>query len=355
MRRRWRRNDHASTSTHGLFPHGEHRRSSSRCRNDGFTRRQQRCRQWQRELHPHLQLRHSRLHHGARHRRNSRLQRMVRMHLRKNRDMQRNCECQCDRHRHLCVAHYPHYAQLRGHRLAGPVQRGPSHRRHRRSDMGRRSALRQHVQPRHHQRLRSLQHALSSACFHHCHCNQHLRYDRRRFRDCRTHAASRFHGTGTHPRCRDSDPHHQSIHLRHECLSARAIRAERGQPFHQSLGRRCNLALQLPAGCHQFRKRLVLRKPHRSHRPQDTSEFNQQVQSDLATGTKTIGTVPVNGWVAKDGTSCSFPKTTYPSQVGFDPYGGTCGDGLYPWREQLHQRYRLQHHRCSIHGHQHRR
>jgi hypothetical protein len=63
---------------------------------------------------------------------------------------------------------------------------------------------------------------------------------------------------------------------------------------------------------------------------QDTSEFNQQVQSDLATGTKTIGTVPVNGWVAKDGTSCSFPKTTYPSQVGFDPYAGACGDGLYP-------------------------
>ena len=63
---------------------------------------------------------------------------------------------------------------------------------------------------------------------------------------------------------------------------------------------------------------------------QDTSEFNQQVQSDHATGTKTMGTVPVNGWVAKDGTSCSFPKTTYPNQVAFDPYGGACGDGLYP-------------------------
>src|SRR5579863_2362651 len=50
----------------------------------------------------------------------------------------------------------------------------------------------------------------------------------------------------------------------------------------------------------------------------DTSQFNQQVQSDLATGTKTMGTVPVNGWVAKDGTSCSFPKATFPSQVAFD-------------------------------------
>ena len=63
---------------------------------------------------------------------------------------------------------------------------------------------------------------------------------------------------------------------------------------------------------------------------EDTSEFNQQVVSDEATGTRTMGTVPVNGWVAKDGTSCSFPKASYPSQVAFDPYGGACGDGLYP-------------------------
>ncbi|HEY2470718.1 MAG TPA: glycoside hydrolase family 44 protein [Terracidiphilus sp.] len=62
---------------------------------------------------------------------------------------------------------------------------------------------------------------------------------------------------------------------------------------------------------------------------QDTGQFNQQVQSDQAIGARTIGTVPVNGWVAKDGTSCSFPKSTYASQVAFDPYGN-CGDGLYP-------------------------
>lgn len=63
---------------------------------------------------------------------------------------------------------------------------------------------------------------------------------------------------------------------------------------------------------------------------QDSSQFNQQVQSDQAIGARTIGTVPVNGWVAKDGSSCSFPKSTYPSQVAIDPYGGACGDGLYP-------------------------
>jgi len=63
---------------------------------------------------------------------------------------------------------------------------------------------------------------------------------------------------------------------------------------------------------------------------QDTSAFNQQVTSDISIGAKTIGTVPVLGYVAKDGTSCSFPKSTYPNQVAFDPYSGKCGDGLYP-------------------------
>ncbi len=63
---------------------------------------------------------------------------------------------------------------------------------------------------------------------------------------------------------------------------------------------------------------------------QDTSQFNQLVQSNQAINSKTIGTVPVNGWVSKDGTSCSFPVTTYPNQVAIDPYGLKCGDGLYP-------------------------
>jgi len=63
---------------------------------------------------------------------------------------------------------------------------------------------------------------------------------------------------------------------------------------------------------------------------EDTGAFNAQVQADQAIGARTIGTVPVNGWVAKNGTSCSFPKTTYPNQVAFDPYGLVCGNGLYP-------------------------
>jgi hypothetical protein len=60
-----------------------------------------------------------------------------------------------------------------------------------------------------------------------------------------------------------------------------------------------------------------------------TGAFNAQVMSDAAIGAKTIGTVPVQGWVAKNGTNCSFPATTYPSQYAFDP-SGKCGDGEMP-------------------------
>jgi len=61
-----------------------------------------------------------------------------------------------------------------------------------------------------------------------------------------------------------------------------------------------------------------------------TSEFNQQVISDAQVGARTLGTVPVLGWVAKDSTSCSFPSSLYPDQVQFEPYHPECGDGLYP-------------------------
>jgi hypothetical protein len=56
------------------------------------------------------------------------------------------------------------------------------------------------------------------------------------------------------------------------------------------------------------------------------SAFNQQVTSDAAAGAKTIGTVNVMGYVAKDGTSCSFPVATYPNQYAVDTVR-ECGDG----------------------------
>ncbi len=60
-----------------------------------------------------------------------------------------------------------------------------------------------------------------------------------------------------------------------------------------------------------------------------TSAFNAQVTSDANVGAKTLGTVPVNGWVAKDGTSCSYPVSVYPNQQHVDRYRN-CGNGVYP-------------------------
>ena len=62
---------------------------------------------------------------------------------------------------------------------------------------------------------------------------------------------------------------------------------------------------------------------------EDTSAFNMQVASDAAVGAKTLGTIPVNGWVAKDGTSCSFPASKYVGQQFVDS-GRGCGNGVYP-------------------------
>jgi hypothetical protein len=59
-----------------------------------------------------------------------------------------------------------------------------------------------------------------------------------------------------------------------------------------------------------------------------TSAFDALVESNNTNGIKTLGTVPVLGWVAKDSTSCSFPQATYPNQVSINSSG--CGDGLYP-------------------------
>jgi len=58
--------------------------------------------------------------------------------------------------------------------------------------------------------------------------------------------------------------------------------------------------------------------------------FDALVISNNSIGAKTLGTVPVQGWVAKDSTSCGFPASTYPSQYSFDPYNPNCGDGENP-------------------------
>jgi hypothetical protein len=60
---------------------------------------------------------------------------------------------------------------------------------------------------------------------------------------------------------------------------------------------------------------------------ENTSEFNEQVISDAAAGVKTLGTVNVLGWVAKNGTSCSFPTSLYPGQQEVDVWR-PCGNGV---------------------------
>ncbi len=58
--------------------------------------------------------------------------------------------------------------------------------------------------------------------------------------------------------------------------------------------------------------------------------FDALVTSNNSIGVKTLGTVPVQGWVAKDNFSCGFPSSTYSSQYSFDPYNASCGDGENP-------------------------
>jgi hypothetical protein len=55
--------------------------------------------------------------------------------------------------------------------------------------------------------------------------------------------------------------------------------------------------------------------------------FDALVESNNSIGAKTLGTVPVQGWVAKDNFNCGFPASTYPSQYSFN---SGCGDGEMP-------------------------
>ena len=61
---------------------------------------------------------------------------------------------------------------------------------------------------------------------------------------------------------------------------------------------------------------------------QDTGAFNAQVANDAALGAKTMGTVPLLGWAAKDGSSCSYSVAKYGAQKETDPYRADCGKGV---------------------------
>jgi len=71
--------------------------------------------------------------------------------------------------------------------------------------------------------------------------------------------------------------------------------------------------------------------PNKNTSYPDISGFNSQVISDRAAGAKTMGTVPVIGWVAKTRTrGSSFSVAKYGAQQKTDPYWTDFGNGVKP-------------------------
>jgi hypothetical protein len=60
----------------------------------------------------------------------------------------------------------------------------------------------------------------------------------------------------------------------------------------------------------------------------NTSGFNTQVENDAAVGAKSIGTVPIIGWVPANNTNCSFSVAKYGAQQQVDPNRPDCGNGI---------------------------
>ena len=65
--------------------------------------------------------------------------------------------------------------------------------------------------------------------------------------------------------------------------------------------------------------------------PPDNSKFNQVMELSRTTGTRTIGTIPMIGWIAKTREQvCSFATAKYGPQQQTDPYNSQCGNGVKP-------------------------
>ena len=61
----------------------------------------------------------------------------------------------------------------------------------------------------------------------------------------------------------------------------------------------------------------------------DNSKFNQVMELSRTTGTRTIGTIPMIGWIAKTRDQvCSFAIAKYGPQQQTDPYNSHCGSGI---------------------------
>ena len=63
----------------------------------------------------------------------------------------------------------------------------------------------------------------------------------------------------------------------------------------------------------------------------DVSEFNSYVEQDRRTGTKTMATMPILGWVTKArATLCGFSVAKYGPQQAVNPWVPDCGNGVKP-------------------------
>jgi hypothetical protein len=71
--------------------------------------------------------------------------------------------------------------------------------------------------------------------------------------------------------------------------------------------------------------------PNQNGTPPDGSEFNLEVEQDVRTGTRTMGTVPLIGWTTKARqTMCGFSVLKYGAQQYVNPYVPDCGNGVKP-------------------------
>jgi len=120
---------------------------------------------------------------------------------------------------------------------------------------------------------------------------------------------------------RQADPDHESLKV------AKAVRLT----LHRWGGdgvTRYNYKLDISNhGDHWFYENI----PNANTQYPDVSEFNTQVMGDRESGAKTMGTVPMMGWVAKSrALAGSFSVAKYGPQQKTDPYWTDFGNGVRP-------------------------
>jgi hypothetical protein len=61
---------------------------------------------------------------------------------------------------------------------------------------------------------------------------------------------------------------------------------------------------------------------------QNTPSFDDQVATNIATNTVTLGTMPLIGWTTLNNSNCSYSVTKYGAQQAYNPYNSDCGNGV---------------------------